>query len=247
MSQNSFFITSQPVNFRREPRLRAGNKIRVLPSGVSVLVLSHAGASDNHEWFYCLYEGQRGYIASRYLYQPLVVSSPVGDRVYLDPNWFVTNPYLNTYNLRSASGASVKTTHTGIDLFRRDTHVVGEPVRAVADGQVICAADGGGSWMGLVVIRHDHSNTYTVSRSAHLDPRSLKVRRDDRVFMGQVLGFLGSTKGRAGFAPHLHLDFSRTGNPILLNSPTNWFGYNPSKVFANYQNPERLFHVAQQG
>jgi murein DD-endopeptidase MepM/ murein hydrolase activator NlpD len=86
--------------------------------------------------------------------------------------------------------------HSGIDL--RVSRRGGEPVLAAAAGRVADIRSGGG-YGNMVLLKHK-DGTYT--RYAHL--REFRVKRDQRVERGQVLGFVGRT-GRAT-TPHLHFE-----------------------------------------
>lgn len=92
----------------------------------------------------------------------------------------------------------------------------GTPVRAVADGTVLLAAQHFFTGNAVYV---DHGNGL-VSMVFHLD--ALKVKAGDRVQRGQALGTVGST-GRAT-GPHLHLGLRWLGKRIdpalLLASPS---------------------------
>jgi murein DD-endopeptidase MepM/ murein hydrolase activator NlpD len=56
-----------------------------------------------------------------------------------------------------------------------------------------------------------HSNGYT-SRYAHLKNGSIKVRKDDKVINGEVVGLSGMTGGATGL--HLHLEILLNGKPV---------------------------------
>lgn len=90
--------------------------------------------------------------------------------------------------------------HTGLD-FRAG---FGTPIRAVADGVVVYAGNGG-DWAGNhVAIRHAGGLT---SMSSHMS--SMAVSSGQSVKSGQIIGYVGQT-GRA-FGPHLHFELYPAG------------------------------------
>jgi hypothetical protein len=125
----------------------------------------------------------------------------------------------------------------------------GEPVRAVADGEVVAARDSItdndpskplpsftiANLAGNQVILRVGNSRYVMY--AHLKHGSLRVRRGDRVKQGDVLALLGNT-GQAT-APHLHFqvmdapsDLAAEGVPFVFDQFTfEGFGrdYEPDK------------------
>jgi murein DD-endopeptidase MepM/ murein hydrolase activator NlpD len=90
--------------------------------------------------------------------------------------------------------------HTGLD-FRAG---FGTPIKAVANGVVLYAGNGG-DWAGNhVAIRHAGGLT---SMSSHMS--SMAVSAGQSVQAGQIIGYVGST-GRS-FGPHLHFELYPTG------------------------------------
>src|SRR6204780_804027 len=75
--------------------------------------------------------------------------------------------------------------HVGVDLVAK----YGEPVRAVADGQVITAG-WGGELGNCIRIKHEHE---MVSIYGHLSKISPEVKPGSFVHMGQYIGNVGST------------------------------------------------------
>ena len=85
--------------------------------------------------------------------------------------------------------------HKGLDIAAD----VGEPVYAIADGEVIYAGDGLRGYGNVVIIRHDRK---TSSLYAHNS--ELKVKVGDQVKQGSVVSLLGSTGHSTG--PHVHFE-----------------------------------------
>ncbi len=97
--------------------------------------------------------------------------------------------------------------HVGVDLVAK----YGEPVKAVADGQVISAG-----WQGelgnCIRIQHQHQ---MVSIYGHLSKISSEVKAGAYVKIGQYIGNVGSTGLSTG--PHLHFAMEKDGawvNPL---------------------------------
>jgi murein DD-endopeptidase MepM/ murein hydrolase activator NlpD len=164
--------------------------------------------------------------------------NPVGDpeaTAYPPPPWQRTNWLGAEYDLRLADGSTRKQFHTGDDLNLPDAQDLNLPVRAIRQGLVTYADDGGGTWLGVVVVQHPHDGTFTVARYAHLT--GIRVRVGEQVRVGQVIGLVGDPAGRAGFEPHLHFDLGRTGDSFLLGRATDWPGANRDAVLQHYQDP----------
>jgi murein DD-endopeptidase MepM/ murein hydrolase activator NlpD len=104
--------------------------------------------------------------------------------------------------------------HKGIDIAADS----GEPVYAVAAGEVIYAGDGLRGYGNVVILRHDNKLT-----SLYAHNTELKVKAGDEVKQGDLIALLGSTGHSTG--PHVHFEF-REGdvavNPhtLLPNSKT---------------------------
>ena len=104
--------------------------------------------------------------------------------------------------------------HVGIDLVAK----YGEPVKAVADGQVI-AAGWGGELGNCIRIKHQHE---MVSIYGHLSKISPEVKAGAFVHIGQVIGNVGSTGLSTG--PHLHFAMEKDG--AFVNPLTEKLGEN---------------------
>jgi murein DD-endopeptidase MepM/ murein hydrolase activator NlpD len=85
--------------------------------------------------------------------------------------------------------------HTGLDIAAD----VGEPVYAIADGEVIYAGSGLRGYGNVVILRHDRK---TSSLYAHNS--ELKVKQGDEIKQGTVIALLGSTGHSTG--PHVHFE-----------------------------------------
>lgn len=145
--------------------------------------------------------------------------SPVdecSDRSYPPGDWNVTNTFLNVYKLKSSLAV-----HTGDDVSLPNGDDIGRIVRAIGAGTVVFADTLDDTWMGLVVIRHDHDNTFTCSRYGHL--KELAVKKHDFVEAGTIIGRISETDSIGNpFPPHLHFDIGRTGDNLLLTLPQHW-------------------------
>jgi murein DD-endopeptidase MepM/ murein hydrolase activator NlpD len=95
----------------------------------------------------------------------------------------------------SEFGARWGKTHKGLDIAAD----VGEPVYAIADGEVIYAGDGLRGYGNVVILRHDRK---TSSLYAHNS--ELKVKQGDWVTQGTQIALLGSTGHSTG--PHVHFE-----------------------------------------
>jgi murein DD-endopeptidase MepM/ murein hydrolase activator NlpD len=85
--------------------------------------------------------------------------------------------------------------HKGLDIAA-DT---GEPVYAIAAGEVIYAGDGLHGYGNVVIVRHDNQMT-----SLYAHNSELKVHQGDQVHQGALLALLGSTGHSTG--PHVHFE-----------------------------------------
>jgi murein DD-endopeptidase MepM/ murein hydrolase activator NlpD len=85
--------------------------------------------------------------------------------------------------------------HKGMDLAAD----VGEPVYAIADGDVIYAGDGLRGYGNVVILRHDRKTT-----SLYAHNSELKVKQGDHVTQGTLISLLGSTGHSTG--PHVHFE-----------------------------------------
>jgi murein DD-endopeptidase MepM/ murein hydrolase activator NlpD len=93
--------------------------------------------------------------------------------------------------------------HKGIDIAADS----GEPVYAVADGDVIYAGDGLRGYGNVVIVQHDGRLS-----SLYAHNSALKVKQGDHVTQGTLLALLGSTGRSTG--PHVHFEL-RTGDVAM--------------------------------
>jgi murein DD-endopeptidase MepM/ murein hydrolase activator NlpD len=114
---------------------------------------------------------------------------------------------LDAYIISSEYGDRLGKMHKGMDMAAD----VGEPVYAIAAGEVIYAGDGLRGYGNVVILRHDRS---TSSLYAHNS--ELKVKGGDQVTQGTLIALLGSTGHSTG--PHVHFEI-RDGD-IAVNPRT---------------------------
>ena len=99
--------------------------------------------------------------------------------------------------------------HTGLDL---NVSVApygdidrGQPIWAIADGEVVHDRGYSQGWVGVIVIKHQHDGAPLYVRYAHLDPDTFQVNIGDQVKAADLLGKLGDYKG-GDTGDHLHFD-----------------------------------------
>ena len=102
---------------------------------------------------------------------------------------------LDAYIVSSEYGERWGKLHKGMDMAAH----VGEPVYAIADGEVIYAGDGLRGYGNVVILRHDRK---TSSLYAHNS--ELKVKQGDQVTKGTLVALLGNTGHSTG--PHVHFE-----------------------------------------
>jgi murein DD-endopeptidase MepM/ murein hydrolase activator NlpD len=102
---------------------------------------------------------------------------------------------LDAYIVSSEFGERWGKLHKGMDMAAD----VGEPVYAIADGDVIYAGDGLRGYGNVIILRHDRK---TSSLYAHNN--ELKVKQGDHVTQGTLIALLGSTGHSTG--PHVHFE-----------------------------------------
>jgi len=119
----------------------------------------------------------------------------------------------------------------------------GDPVYAVADGEVIWAEDGGNGWGYIILIKHTlPCGSFVYSQYAHL----LEIIRDEgNVRRGEKIGTIGNGsvpgKNYRTWSPHLHFEIRRSNMegvsasywPYGHNKDADWINshyYNPSDV-----------------
>jgi murein DD-endopeptidase MepM/ murein hydrolase activator NlpD len=109
--------------------------------------------------------------------------------------------------------------HLGDDLRARTPL----SVYAVGSGVVTLAADLGGQWGNVVIVRHNVAgwDEPLFTMYAHLS--RLDVRQGDEVGRGRQLGLTGTAPGST--APHLHFEL-RTGRDAGTNAGRGYLGRN---------------------
>jgi murein DD-endopeptidase MepM/ murein hydrolase activator NlpD len=139
---------------------------------------------------------------------------------------------LDAYIVSSEFGERWGKMHKGMDMAAD----AGEPVYAIAAGEVIYAGDGLRGYGNVVILRHDRK---TSSLYAHNS--ELKVKQGDQVAQGTLIALLGSTGHSTG--PHVHFEIRdgdtavnpRTVLPkpkvaVELNSPPTRLASTPPAV-----------------
>lgn len=97
--------------------------------------------------------------------------------------------------------------HKGLDIAAHS----GEPVYAVAAGEVIYAGDGLSGYGNVVILKHDDKVT-----SLYAHNSTLKVKQGEQVKQGDLIALLGSTGHSTG--PHVHFEFRQ--NDLAVNPHT---------------------------
>lgn len=110
--------------------------------------------------------------------------------------------------------------HKGLDIAAD----VGEPVLAIAGGEVIYAGDGLRGYGNVVIIQHDKQMT-----SLYAHNSELKVHQGDHIKQGAVVALLGNTGHSTG--PHVHFEI-REGDSAV--DPT---GVLPTSMIAGALGP----------
>lgn len=93
--------------------------------------------------------------------------------------------------------------HKGLDIAAD----VGEPVIAIAGGDVIYAGDGLHGYGNVVIIQHDRQMT-----SLYAHNSEIKVHQGDHVKQGAVIALLGNTGHSTG--PHVHFEIREGDNAV---------------------------------
>jgi hypothetical protein len=122
---------------------------------------------------------------------------PVGDSFAVAAPWQTAPPFQVTRNVQPRG-------HQGADLSNRRG---GDPVRAAANGIVVLAGTGEdprGFGVHVVLAHRGPDGGCAYSVYAHLERRSVSVRRGEAVVAGQIIGRVGRS-GRAT-SPHLHFE-----------------------------------------
>jgi murein DD-endopeptidase MepM/ murein hydrolase activator NlpD len=110
---------------------------------------------------------------------------------------------LDAYIVSSEYGERWGKMHKGLDLAADS----GEPVYAIATGDVIYAGDGLHGYGNVVILRHDRQLT-----SLYAHNRELKVHQGDHVSQGTLIALLGNTGHSTG--PHVHFEIREGDTPV---------------------------------
>ena len=107
--------------------------------------------------------------------------------------------------------------HSGIDTARgRDTY--GAELFAIADGKVVFAGKGSGTFGHVLGIQHRINGVDFICRYAHNS--KCFVKRGDTVKQGQLVAKVGDGNGR--WAAHCHNDFIKgTNSKKVPNADTS--------------------------
>jgi murein DD-endopeptidase MepM/ murein hydrolase activator NlpD len=103
----------------------------------------------------------------------------------------------------SEFGARWGKLHKGIDIAAD----AGEPVYAIAPGEVIYAGDGLRGYGNVVILRHDRQRT-----SLYAHNSVLKVKQGEVIAAGTVIALLGNTGHSTG--PHVHFEIRDGDTPL---------------------------------
>jgi murein DD-endopeptidase MepM/ murein hydrolase activator NlpD len=103
----------------------------------------------------------------------------------------------------SEYGARWGKMHKGLDIAADS----GEPVYAVAGGEVIYAGSGLSGYGNVVILRHDQQMS-----SLYAHNSALKVKQGEQVKQGQLIALLGSTGHSTG--PHVHFEIRDGDNTV---------------------------------
>jgi murein DD-endopeptidase MepM/ murein hydrolase activator NlpD len=136
---------------------------------------------------------------------------PVGD-LYSGAGWLVTNPLGNSW--QDSSGKWYRG-HLGEDWARSGGGSLGEPVYAVAAGDVIIVRPNCGNYNDIVVIKHfvRDMDEPMYSFYGHMDAEGW-VRQGDTVKKRQQIGVLDDP---VDFSPHLHFEIKN--HTALIHGP----------------------------
>lgn len=110
---------------------------------------------------------------------------------------------LDAYIVSSEYGERWGKIHKGMDMAAH----VGEPVYAIADGEVIYAGDGLRGYGNVVILRHDRKIS-----SLYAHNSELKVKQGDQITKGTLIALLGNTGHSTG--PHVHFEIRDGDNAV---------------------------------
>ncbi|MDQ3099475.1 MAG: M23 family metallopeptidase [bacterium] len=142
--------------------------------------------------------------------QVIEIHDPASGKVLTTLHSATTWPVKGVITLKfGESDLPYQALHTGIDIAS-PRGKTGDPITPFMKGKVIYADELSWGYGKHIII--DHGNNVT-SVYAHLD--SIKVRKDQEVSVGDILG----TEGQTGWAtgPHLHFEIRVSGVPVNPN------------------------------
>lgn len=136
---------------------------------------------------------------------------PIANFLKVTSGFGYRNPVYNSHGIQISGGKL----HSGIDLVGQKN----SKVMCVMDGEVTTAKYNS-SYGNYVEIKHiDSDETIFYTLYAHMQDNSLRVRKGDKVKVGQVIGVQGSTGNSTG--DHLHFE-------VRTNSGFNRYAINPA-------------------
>jgi lipoprotein NlpD len=124
---------------------------------------------------------------------PSAAARPNGAGALGNWSWPVEGKVVETFN---------ETRNKGIDIVGQE----GDPVVAVADGQVVYSGSGLRGYGNLVIVKHEDEYI-----SAYAHNRQILVKQGQSVKRGQKIAELGKTDADV---PKLHFEIRRQGKPI---------------------------------
>jgi hypothetical protein len=177
---------------------------------------------------------------------------PIGNRQWLAQRFAVDWEQIDS------SGRFVK---RGGDPKRpSDYAIFGKKVLAAADAEIVHVVDGlpaqvpGALPQGLTVAEADGNSVLAklddglYALYAHMQARSLKVKKGDKVKRGDLLGLVGNSGNSS--APHLHFHvmdgpspLTSEGVPYVIDAFTTRGRLESTEVFDKYENTTKPFDV----
>lgn len=107
--------------------------------------------------------------------------------------------------------------HLGDDLngIGGENSDLGDPVYAVADGQVIAAREGGPGWGNVIIVLHAYreNGTRRYIQSFYGHVQSLLVAPNEKVQRGQQIATVGTGGGK--YLAHLHFEMREFTTPFI--------------------------------
>lgn len=129
--------------------------------------------------------------------------------------------------------------HLGDDLngIGGENSDLGDPVFAVADGQVLFAGEGGPGWGNVIIVLHayeeDGARKFVQSYYGHVE--TILVERKQEVYRGEQIATIGTADGR--YWAHLHFEMREFTTPFIgpgyREDTHGWI--NPSAFIASHR------------